>query len=66
MNGQMGSGASSYVKLFFWTLSPVLSPGLRLTQTGDPTDRLSVPLSPFLPEEGSRIQLPKHCSFIIV
>jgi hypothetical protein len=41
-------------------------PGLRLAQPGGPTDRLSALFSPFLPEDGSRIQLLTHCSFIIL
>jgi hypothetical protein len=35
------------------------------SSTRGPTDRLSVLFPPFLPEDGSRIQLAKRCTFII-
>jgi hypothetical protein len=38
-------------------------PGLRLVQPKAPTDRLCVLFLPILPEDGSRIQLPKRCNF---
>jgi hypothetical protein len=41
-------------------------PSLRRAQSGGTTDRLSALFPPFLPEDGSRIQLPKRSSFIIL
>jgi hypothetical protein len=44
-------------------LRPGPSPGLRHAQPGGPTDRISVLFPLFLPEDRSRIQLLKRCSF---
>lgn len=39
---------------------------LMLALPGGPTDRLSVPFPHFVSEDGSRIQLPKRYSLVIL